>query len=456
MSALDFKAEAERRLAEGNAREAALCYQQAGAYMEAAFAFRAAGDLAAALLSLTHLAPDQPRYRDACMLAVAIADELDRLSLALENFLARFLHTAPESNAEVEALDVLARLYERQGFPENAAEIFHKLSQQHPEYRDVAQRILSAWEPPQGDLADLPPLPNLDESAAAEARIDAVDASLTEEGPVFRPGVLIAGRYRLERRIGTGGMSVVFQAADVEIEDEIALKVLTQAVFDAETDARLRRELMLSRQLVHPNIVRIFEIGMAHGLRYLVMELLAGSKLSERLRDAPLPLAEGLDYLSQVCAGLQAAHNLGVIHRDVKPGNCFVTQGGALKVMDFGLAKMRGAPGLTASSIVAGTPAYMSPEQANDFRSVTSAADIYSLGVVAFEMFTARLPFVHENQLNILLMHRETPPPPPRSINPALPEELERIILRCLEKDPLRRYGSCRELGQHLVALRSR
>lgn len=442
-------------MTEGDQRREAEAYLRAGRYLEAAHAFRAAADGAAALANVTRVPPDDPRYREACILAITLADEEDRLSLALENFLARFLRRAPETDSEAAALDVLARLYERHGFPENAAEVLHKLSASRPEYVDAARvdfQLLDASP----ELAALPPLP---EPAPAPRRPEPPRPArqpAADDGPAFYPGAVIAGRYRLAERLGTGGMSVVFRAVDLELDDEIAVKVLTQAVFDAETDARLRRELMLSQQIVHRNIVRTFEMGRTQGLRYLILELLRGSKLTDRMRGGPLPLGEGLDYLAQACAGLQAAHDLGVIHRDVKPGNFFIAEGGVLKVMDFGLAKMRDAPGLTPTGVIGGTPAYMAPEQASDFRSVAAATDIYALGVVAYEMFTATLPFVHENPLALLNLHRDALPDPPRSRNPTLPEELERIILRCLEKDPGRRFGSCREMGQQLLAIRSR
>jgi serine/threonine-protein kinase len=328
-----------------------------------------------------------------------------------------------------------------------------------PEYGEAAARLVApgaAAVPDLPDLPDLPPVPPPAAPDAAAAHAAATAEPKEEERPVFRPGVVIAGRYKLEERVGAGGMSVVFRATDFDLGDEIALKVLTHAVFDPETDARLRRELMLSRQLLHPNVVRVFEMGLAQGFRYLTMELLVGHKLADRLHSGPIGLDEGLGYLAQACAGLQAAHDLGIVHRDVKPNNFFITEGHVLKVMDFGLAKVRGAQGLTASGVIGGTPAYMAPEQASDFRAVTPASDIYALGVVAYEMFTGALPFSHENPLSILIMHRETPPPPPRSRNPSLPDELESIILDCLQKDPARRITSCREMGRRVRALRAR
>jgi serine/threonine-protein kinase len=440
---------------EGDPRREAEAHLRAGRFLEAARAYRAGGDRAAALSSVTRVLPDDPSYREACVFAITLADEEDRLSLALENFLARFLRAAPETDAEAPALDVLARLYERHGFPENAAEVLRKLSASRADQGDAARVDFQPLDA-SPELAALPPLP---EPAPASPRTEPPAAArqpAADDGPAFYPGAVIAGRYRLAERLGTGGMSVVFRATDLELDDEIAVKVLTQAVFDAETDARLRRELMLSQQIVHRNIVRTFEMGRAQGLRYLILELLRGSKLTGRMHAGPLPLGEGLDYLTQACAGLQAAHDLGVIHRDVKPGNFFIAEGGVLKVMDFGLAKLRDAPGLTPTGVIGGTPPYMAPEQASDFRSVAAATDVYALGVVAYEMFTASLPFVHENPLALLNLHRDCRPDPPRSRNPTLPEALERIILRCLEKDPGRRFGSCREMAQHLQAIRSR
>jgi serine/threonine-protein kinase len=158
----------------------------------------------------------------------------------------------------------------------------------------------------------------------------------------------------------------------------------------------------------------------------------------------------------QACAGLAAAHDIGIVHRDVKPENCFITKDSRVKLMDFGIAKARDISGLTATGMVAGTPAYMAPEQVLNFSSVTPAADQYSLGIVAYEMFTAARPFRHSEPVPLMMLHTTEPPPPPRTLNPALPVELEQIILRCLEKDPQNRYASCRELQREFERLRSR
>lgn len=439
--------------ARGEQREAADAYERAGDYFEAANALRSAGETTRALEDLVRVTHDDPRYRQACVLAIRLASEQDHPSLMLENFLAKFLRAAPQDDDEAEALPTLAGLYERHGFVENAAEALRKLVERRPNDLEALRRLETLVAPPPPELPDLPPLPS-DVSVPQVLHAREPEPSPDEEQP-FREGVIIGGRYRLEQRIGAGAASVVFRAGDLDLGDAVAVKVLTHAVFDPETDARLRRELMLSRQLIHPNIVRVYEMGLSHGFRYITMELLLGSRLSDRFRSGPLSLAEGLDYLAQACAGLQAAHDLGIVHRDVKPSNCYIAQGGALKVMDFGIAKVRDAPGLTTSGVIAGTPAYMAPEQATDFRTVTPATDIYALGVLAFEMFTSTLPFSHPDPLQVLMKHRDESPPAPRSINPTLPNELEQIILTCLEKSPARRFASCREMGRRVEALRA-
>jgi len=425
-----------------------------GRFFEAAAAWEQAGAPVRAVDCLARLGADDPRYRDGCRRAVELVDAGVPLSLAFENLLGGFVRSGPRSGAEAETFERLSRVYERAGFKENAAEALGKLLDYRPGDAEARARLNALSRLASSDLPELPELAPPPELPAEDEQDDIVDYTQLDEasGPPFREGATIAERFRLEERIGTGGMSVVFRAQDLEIGDPVALKVFTQGVFDKESDARLRRELRLSRRLIHPNVVRLYDTGIAHGFRFITLELLTGMDLRHRLRGRPLPLREGLSYLIEACAGLQAAHDIGIVHRDVKPENFFLVRGGGLKVMDFGIAKLENAPGITATGIIAGTPAYMAPEQALDFRNVNLRADIYSVGAVAFEIFTGTLPFNHPEPMQMLMMHAQEPVPSARERNPALPPWLEELVLQCLEKDPARRFASCRELSERLEA----
>jgi serine/threonine-protein kinase len=269
-------------------------------------------------------------------------------------------------------------------------------------------------------------------------------------------GMTIASRYRLEQKVGQGGMAAVFKATDLELSEVIALKVFTQVVADEQMLARFKQELSLSRQLNHPNIVRLYDIGTHEGLKFLTMELLTGSDLRGLMTTTPMSFVRGLDYMLQACAGLQATHDRGVVHRDIKPDNFFVTTDGVLKLMDFGIAKRQSAQGLTQVGMMAGTPQYMSPEQVSNFGNVTSSTDLYALGVMAYELFTATLPFDHEEVMPILMMQVTQPPPPPSTRNFEIPDDLEAVILKLLEKEPVKRFQSCTELAKALLAIRRR
>ncbi len=280
----------------------------------------------------------------------------------------------------------------------------------------------------------------------------------TEQDKGFVVGNTIAQRYLLDSELGRGGMAVVFKAHDLELDEDIALKVFLQQVLDPqmqeESLGRFKQELKLSRQLTHQNIIRLYDIGMHYGHRYISMELLQGDVL-EDLLDQPMDFARGLAYLVQACAGLQAAHDKGVVHRDIKPDNLFVTRDEMLKVMDFGIAKNTHTRGLTIEGMTAGTPEYMAPEQISDFSNVTGAVDQYALGMIAYRMFTGALAFEHEELTPLLVMHLHQQPKPPRELNPRIPETLERIILKLIAKKPAERFSSCRELASHLQQLRT-
>ncbi|MDW8252150.1 MAG: serine/threonine-protein kinase, partial [Myxococcales bacterium] len=276
---------------------------------------------------------------------------------------------------------------------------------------------------------------------------------------VWQPGTIVAERYRIEATLGQGGMATVYKVYDLELGEFVAMKVFLPREESQELLTRFRQELLLSRQLSHTNVVRLHDIGVFQGSRFLTMELLQGQDLASLLTNlgGPIDLLRGLRYLIQACAGLHAAHERGIIHRDVKPENFFITSPkDVLKVMDFGIAKRRDAPGMTQAGFLAGTPYYIAPEQIRNFAGVNHLADIYALGVVAFQMFTGRVPFISDEMMALLVMHITEAPPAPRSLNPTIPPELEQLILKLLEKDPAKRPQSCIELARSLQEIGAR
>ncbi|HEX2882519.1 MAG TPA: protein kinase [Polyangiaceae bacterium] len=266
-------------------------------------------------------------------------------------------------------------------------------------------------------------------------------------------GTVIDNRYELIREVGRGGMAAVYEAQDRELEERVAMKFFFGGD-DAELLQRFKQELSLSRKLAHPNIIKVFDIGTYRGCKFISMELLSGRRLGFHIK-RNLNRDVLINLLVQICAGLHAAHEAGVVHRDVKPDNLFVTDKGVIKVMDFGIAKQQAKPGLTRAGYMAGTPHYMAPEQIFSFGSVDRRADIYSLGILAYEMFCGQLPFQGDDMMQLLQMHVKETPKPPRTLVPDLPEALQALILKCLEKKVEDRFDSCRSLAAALQAVRS-
>jgi HAMP domain-containing protein/predicted Ser/Thr protein kinase len=274
-------------------------------------------------------------------------------------------------------------------------------------------------------------------------------------------GSLFDGRYEVLETLGKGGMGIVYRAHDRKLDETVALKLLRPDVVreDPTLLDRFKQEIKLARRITHKNILRTHDFGEANGVPYISMEYLEGVTLKDLVRGkGALPIPVGLRIAKQMCHGLEAAHRQDVVHRDVKPHNMLIMpETGDLKIMDFGIARLsevKNAKGMTSTGTVMGTPDYMAPEQAQgegaDFR-----ADIYSLGVVFYEIFTGRLPFGGDTAMVVVLKHIQEPPPPPRSVNPRLPAGLEALILRCLEKDPAKRYPSVEAIDEDLAALSS-
>jgi serine/threonine-protein kinase len=270
------------------------------------------------------------------------------------------------------------------------------------------------------------------------------------------PGQLLGERFQILSVLGAGGMGVVYKARDRELDDLVALKMLKREMADdAGLLERLKSELKLARKITHPNVLRTFDFGDLGGLPYISMEYVRGVTLRYLLDSSGrLPYSAGLRLAKQLCAGLGAAHAQGVIHRDIKPENLILDNAGNVKLMDFGIARpvKRAAPGQTQAGFVVGTPQYLSPEQLEG-REVDQRADIYAVGVVLYEVFTGKRPFEAENPVQIILKHLNEPPAPPSTYWREIPPALERLILRCLEKDPAKRFANAGELLREVESL---
>ncbi len=271
-------------------------------------------------------------------------------------------------------------------------------------------------------------------------------------------GRVVAGRYRLEALLGEGGMGVVYRARHVLIDRVVALKLIRP---DLRGETHLRawmlREARAANRVDHAHIVEIHDVGETEeGELYLVMEYLTGTSLSSEVAKGQLPLARAVDILEQMTAALSRAHDLGVVHRDLKSDNIMLTVRGGrrdfVKILDFGLAALARDPRLAPKGAVFGTPEYMSPEQARGDDAIPGS-DLYALGILFFEMLTGQLPFRSSDRDTLLEMQRSSPPPRPTTFRKDMPEAGERIILRLLEKDPRRRFRDGHHLAEELKAL---
>jgi tRNA A-37 threonylcarbamoyl transferase component Bud32 len=262
--------------------------------------------------------------------------------------------------------------------------------------------------------------------------------------------VLLRERYRLRRRIAVGGMGVVWEAEDQVLDRRVAVKVVAEALAaDEQFVERFRREARAAAGLSHPNVAEVFDYGEDGDAQFMVMEFLEGETLAQRLdRTGPLPPEEAAEIAAQVAEALQAAHDAGVVHRDVKPANIMLTDSG-VKVMDFGIAAATWAAPLTATGTTIGTATYLSPEQAAGDRA-TASSDLYSLGVVLFEVLAGRPPFVAESPFAVARAHTTDPAPPLEEIVPGVPQHLSRSCRWALEKDPAARPGSAALFAQLL------
>jgi serine/threonine protein kinase len=268
-------------------------------------------------------------------------------------------------------------------------------------------------------------------------------------------GTLFADRYRLERRLGVGGMATVQLAMDTRLERRVAVKLLAEHLAaDSNFVSRFRREALAAARLVHPNIVQVFDFGSEEtsGRQYIVMEFVDGPSCAEILRElGRLEPDDAVSILTQACRGLDYAHRNGVVHRDVKPGNLLRTRdGGQVKLADFGIAKAAEHSDMTKVGSVLGTAAYLSPEQARG-ESAGPASDLYALGVVSYQLLAGRLPFDAASLTDLARQQDSTSPPPLHELDPGIPRPLSLVVARALERNPDDRFADAGAMEQALA-----
>ena len=265
-------------------------------------------------------------------------------------------------------------------------------------------------------------------------------------------GSVFAGRYQIIEVLGKGGMGKVYRALDKKLNEEVALKLVKPEIAsDKKTLERFSNELKIARKIAHKNVGRMYELMEEKGTHFITMEYVPGEDLKSFIKRAgPLSAGKTTFIAKQVCEGLAEAHELGVVHRDLKPQNIMIDKDGNSRIMDFGIARSLKAKGITDAGVMIGTPEYMSPEQV-DAKETDQRSDIYSLGVILYEMVTGRVPFEGDTPLSVAVKQKTETPEDPRKLNSQIPEDLSRVILRCLEKDKGKRYQNAGELHSELI-----
>ncbi|HEY1340075.1 MAG TPA: protein kinase [Bryobacteraceae bacterium] len=270
------------------------------------------------------------------------------------------------------------------------------------------------------------------------------------------PGSIVGERYEIVALLGEGGMGAVYKAMDHELDRVLALKVIKpQYAKQADVLKRFKRELVLARQITHRNVIRIFDLGLSEGLRFIIMEFVEGRELSSLVEErGKLPPEEAVGYVEQICEGLRVAHAEGVVHRDLKPSNVMIDPQGRAIIMDFGIARALDTATLTNTGALIGTPVYMSPEQAKG-DTLDARSDLYTLGIIFYELLTGTVPFKADNLMTMLLKRCQEDAKSTIEIDASIPLRLNEIVMKLLARDPAKRYQTAQALLDDLRAYRT-
>ncbi len=268
-------------------------------------------------------------------------------------------------------------------------------------------------------------------------------------------GSTFANRYDILEELGRGGMGKVYKVFDRRIKEEVALKLLRSDIADdPKVVERFSNELKFARKIVHKNVGRMYDLGEEEGVLYITMEFVPGEDLKAFIKRAGLlSIGKSLAIIEQVCEGLAEAHKLGLVHRDLKPQNIMIDKAGNAHIMDFGIARSLSAEGITDAGVIIGTPDYMSPEQVGG-EDVDQRSDLYSLGVIFYEMVTGQVPFQADSAFAVGMKHKSEVPQAPRTVNPLIPYDLDRLIMKCMEKNRAKRYQTAEEILSELKGIR--
>ncbi len=302
------------------------------------------------------------------------------------------------------------------------------------------------------------PPPPSNETPEEEPEEEPADLTKTIESPTdeLATGTTFAGRYQIIEELGRGGMGRVYKALDTEVDEKVALKLIRPEIAaDEKTIKRFRKELKTARQITHKNVCRMYDIGTKKGVRFITMEYVSGEDLKSSMkRMGQFTVGKAVFTAKQICEGLAEAHKLGIVHRDLKPQNIMIDEFGNVRIMDFGIARSLKSEDITKPGEIIGTQVYMSPEQA-EAGDIDERSDIFSLGLILYEMLANRLPFEEDIPLSVATKHMTGPLKGPKEYNPQVPEDLNRLICKCLEKDREKRYPSAEELFADLDSIES-